>query len=72
MRVEITSADLAPNALRHWAGETPEQIVLHHVDGRVLTYGDAARMCDAWAGGFHRRGIEPGSAIGIFVNDSFD
>ena len=72
VRLEITSADLAPNALRRWAEETPEQILLHHVDGRVLSYGDAARMCDAWAGGFHRRGIDSGSVVGIFVSDSFD
>ena len=72
MRVEITAADLAPNALRQWAAITPDQVLLDHVDGRRLTYAGATARADRWAAGFARLGVEVGAVVGIFVTDSFD
>ena len=72
MRVEITADDLAPNALRRWAHQTPDQVLLEHVDGRRLTYAEVVQRCDRWAAGFAAAGIGPGTPVGVFVDDSLD
>ena len=72
MRVEITADDLAPNALRRWAHQTPDQVLLEHVDGRRLTYAEVVQRCDRWAAGFAAAGIGPGTPVGVFVDDSLE
>jgi crotonobetaine/carnitine-CoA ligase len=72
MRVEITAADLAPAALRRWASEQPDQVLLDHVDGRTATYRELVEWCERFAAGLRARGLEEGTPVGILVADTFE
>lgn len=72
MRATITAADLAPNALRRWVEERPDEILLEHVDGRRATWREVRDRNDAWAAAMHARGHGRGAVVGIFVDDTFE
>jgi crotonobetaine/carnitine-CoA ligase len=63
---------LAPNAVARWAVETPEQVFLEHVDGRVLSYAEVDARMDEWAGALRASGLGPGARVATFVDDPVD
>ncbi|WTW92194.1 AMP-binding protein [Streptomycetaceae bacterium NBC_01309] len=63
---------LAPNALRHWARETPESVFLEHRDGRRITYGDAERDVLAWAAALRQAGVRRGEHVAYLLSDPLD
>ncbi|MGW0658271.1 AMP-binding protein [Streptodolium elevatio] len=68
----VDRVELAPNALRRWARDTPESVFLEHRDGRRITYRDAEADVLSWAAALHRAGVTPGEHIAYLLSDPLD
>ncbi|WP_436777399.1 AMP-binding protein [Yinghuangia sp. YIM S09857] len=68
----VDRAELAPNALRRWARETPESVFLEHRDGRRITYRDAERDVLTWAAALGQAGIRRGEHVAYLLSDPLD
>ncbi|MGI9595113.1 MAG: AMP-binding protein [Acidimicrobiales bacterium] len=61
--------DLMPQRVAKWADENPGGPALRHVDGRVLSWGEAHETSLRWAGALERAGVARGEpVVTIFVN----
>ncbi len=61
--------DLMPQRVAKWAGEKPGGPALRHVDGSVLTWGEAHETSLRWASALERVGVRRGEpVVTVFVN----
>lgn len=71
-RNQFEHADVMPQRVAAWAAERPDAPALRHVDGSVLSWGEAHERSLRWASALERLGVGRGDpVVTIFVN-SFD
>ncbi len=62
-------SDLMPQRVAKWAAENADGTALRHVDGSVLSWGDAHEVSLRWASALERAGVERGEpVVTVFVN----
>lgn len=63
---------LAPNALAHWAGITPDAVALEHTDGTTVTYATLLDESLRFADGLRHLGVGQGTHVGTLLPNVFD
>ena len=68
----LEPTSLAPHAVAHGAGTTPNAIALEHVDGATLTYAELDRRARARAAALAARGVAEGDHVATMLPNTFD
>ena len=68
----LDRALLAPNAVRGWAQTNPKAVLLQHVSGEQLTYGEVDARLDRWAAALRSAGLGDGEHVASFVTSPLD
>ena len=63
---------LAPNAVRRWAGATPDAVFLQHVSGHRLTFAEVDTRLDHWVAALRSAGLGAGDHVASFVSQPVD